>query len=316
MGCKVVFYCNSAHQTSDWGNHKRNCRAIQKTQSRLEAEEKRVPAFPPLLLPPLNHFPHPIPRGPFWTYPPGHPHILATLHFARARALLEVKTEAAVLKALDHVNEILRIDRSDELGARFLLPSIFLRLGRDQLAYDYIKWQITKRPRDGNDNDTESDGEDVGYLTVNGADVFEDIPENRERRPRKIYLVALALIKIRVLQDLKSLQGSTVIAEKVPREILNNIRRMLVGTIVAERKEIMDSDDQSELIERLEEQIGKLYDSVNTAGASFLNALLQPEVYLHRPERSEAFRHRYWAYEWRQEKWSVLKCGYDASTLR
>ena len=212
-----------------------------------------------------------------------------------------MKTPDAVHAAIEHLNQILLLDRSDELGARFLVPAALLRLGRDQVSYDFIKLHITECHRPERDRDDE----EAGNFDVNGADPFEDVPETPGRRPYESHLVALTLIKIRLLQDLKALQGSTLIAEKVPREILNKIRGMLVGKIVAERKEIMDSDDQSKLIEKLEEQMGKLYDSVNTERSYFWETLLHPEIYLHQP--SEMYRHRTW-----EHNMFILKCEYDS----
>lgn len=90
------------------------------------------------------------------------------------------------------------------------------------------------------------------------------------------FVVAVTLIKIRLLSDIKALQSSTVIGEKVPQELLDNIRRQLASSIVAGNKDIMQSKDQTALIETLEEQVEKLYKAVNVLNKYFWPAMLKP----------------------------------------
>ena len=60
---------------------------------------------------------------------------------AYIQSLAHIRSRDAVQLALDHPLDMLRISKSDEhLGVRKWVPGLFLRLDRDQDAYDFIKW--------------------------------------------------------------------------------------------------------------------------------------------------------------------------------
>ena len=56
---------------------------------------------------------------------------------------MKIKNYAAVEAAHDHVMDILRLNHSDNMGVRDMVPSLKLRLGRDQECYDFCKWWAT-----------------------------------------------------------------------------------------------------------------------------------------------------------------------------
>jgi hypothetical protein len=65
------------------------------------------------------------------------------------------------------------------------------------------------------------------FLNLHNEDAFEPV----ERCMPKYELnhrVALTLLKIRLLTDLRTIQDTASIGEKVPQEILDNIREQLV----------------------------------------------------------------------------------------
>lgn len=74
--------------------------------------------------------------------------IVDTRDYMRARfghldALLEVKTAEAVQTALDHLMDMHRLCRGDNMGLRNYTPFVLLRLGKDQESYDFMKWYAT-----------------------------------------------------------------------------------------------------------------------------------------------------------------------------
>ena len=79
----------------------------------------------------------------------------------------------------------------------------------------------------------------------------------------------VTLLKIRLLLDVRALQHSTAADEKLPQAALDNIPNQLVSTIVAKNKDIMESKDQSALIEKLESQVNKLYTAVKRENKYF-----------------------------------------------
>lgn len=50
-------------------------------------------------------------------------------------ALLEVKNRTAVQSALDHLLDMLRLNRRDVMGVRDTIPALYIRLDRDQECY-------------------------------------------------------------------------------------------------------------------------------------------------------------------------------------
>lgn len=84
---------------------------------------------------------------------------------------------------------------------------------------------------------------------------------------------------------MKGLQNAVLIREKVPQEILDKIRGELVSSIIANNKEIMESNNNATLIKKVEGQVKELYDVVNRVNKYFWPALLQPGNTLNqRPE--------------------------------
>jgi hypothetical protein len=269
--CKVVQYCGREHQASDRPIHKRFCNAIKKAQAKYDEEEADLRSNPG------NGFDMPANvfddcAGHFWG-------ILGTRDYMRARyavveALLKINTKQAVQTALDHLLDMLRLCRSDNMGVRDSVPSLYLRLGRDQEAYDFCKWWTTCDP------DGEYDWGDMSlpYLNLHGEDVFESVDWLPKDYPTLSYTVAVTLIKIRLLKDLRTLERiKREAGPHVPQEILDYIRSQAVSSIIAQNRTILERDDQSAQIRELEKQIKTLFDTVKKANRWFWPAMLKPE---------------------------------------
>lgn len=127
QGCNVVFYCGREHQFADRDDHKRACNAVKKTQSTMATEERILRDNPGDLMTPPNLFEEH--AGHFWG-------ILDTRTYMRARyalveAFFEIETYTAVNAAHDHIMDLLRLSRSDNMGVRDLVPALKLWLGKD-----------------------------------------------------------------------------------------------------------------------------------------------------------------------------------------
>ena len=214
-----------------------------------------------------------------------------------------VQTHAAVEAVHGHLMDIVRLRRSDNTGIREPVPALALRLGKDQECYDFCKWWATI----GDDGHYNWGNISLPYLDIKNADVFES--------PRKHYVrefgslshtAAIALLKIRLLIDVHTLQNSSVISHKVPREIFNSVRGQLVSSsVVAENKDIMNSHDQVSLIKNLEVQVQDLYAAVKNLNQYFWPVLLNLGEHLH--PRSET-----WNCGTFEQVRVVLQHSYDA----
>jgi hypothetical protein len=140
---------------------------------------------------------------------------------ALVEALLKANTAQAVTSSLDHLLDMLQLCRIDPMGARDVVPALYIRLGRDQEAYDFCKWWAIAG------HDSKHDWGDVNapYLDTNAADVFEGVELFTGSRFYLPHVVAVTLLKLRLLIDLESLQRAKEIAgPHVPREILDTIQ--------------------------------------------------------------------------------------------
>jgi hypothetical protein len=194
--------------------------------------------------------------------------------YALVLALLKSNTRLAVQSALDHILAMLHLCREDVQGVRKRAPALFLRLGKDQECYDFLKWWATT----GQETDYDWQKIDLGYLDVKDADAFEDVTLYTGEYYSLSHSVSLTLIKFRILQDLKNLQGSTLVgqAAPLPQEILDNIRANLVGNIVAGKREIMDSNYLGPIIKKMESQVRRMYKAVDMRNEHFWHALIHP----------------------------------------
>jgi hypothetical protein len=138
--CKVQRYCGRLHQEQDRATHKTACIQVKKTRAAMEEEERKLRDIPPDLFMPANVFEEK--AGIFWN-------IYETRSYMRSRyalveALIKVNTYDSIQAAYEHLRDMLRLCRGDNMGVRHLVPSLLLRLGRDQDAYDFIKWYGTQ----------------------------------------------------------------------------------------------------------------------------------------------------------------------------
>ncbi|KAK9234680.1 hypothetical protein V1525DRAFT_412346 [Lipomyces kononenkoae] len=299
QACKVVFYCSRDHQVDDRPNHKSACNGIKKAQKILEGYEQELRAFPGDWMTAPNPFETGV--GHFWGIHKTRPYMQS--RYALVEALLKAKTRPAVQSALDHILDMLRLCRGDNLGVRDVAPALYLRLGKDQECYDFIKWWATT----GKESKYDWGDMDLGYLDVKDANVFEDVDLYGRGHYSLSHAVSVTLIKIRILHDLRNLQGSTVVGETAPfpREILDNIRGKLVSTIVAGNKEIMDSNDQRLAIERLESQVAQWYNVVKESNRYFWPALI-------RPGNNLTARPQYYGHGTPEEMRLVLQYSYES----
>jgi hypothetical protein len=276
--CRVVQYCSKAHQAADRSGHKHACKLVLKLRNVLDRDEEKLRASPGDMFTPADVFESSV--GHFWG-------ILGTRDYMRSRyalveAIMKIKTFDAAQSALDHLNDMLRLSRSDNLGVRNLVPALYSRLGRDQESYDFVKWHATTGQRSDYDwGDTS-----LPYLDVKNADVFESVKYMCGKYLSLNHVVAVGLLKIKLLLDLKDLQNSLVIGRRLPQEIVDYTKSFLPRTtIISQNKEIMIRVDHATQIKRLKSQVIEVHSAVKGYNPYFWKMLLAPGHHLvARPE--------------------------------
>jgi hypothetical protein len=274
----VIRYCSKEHQASDWPVHKSACIAIKKRHAKLEAEEETLHAAPNDGF--MNHGdPFVNGVGHFWA-------MLNTRDYMRARyalveALLKVKTLDAAEAALDHLLDMLRLCRGDNMGVRDLVPHLMLRLGRNQECYDFIKWWATT----ADDAHYDWGDMDLPYLDIRDSDAFEPVDYLCGKYRPLSHTVAATLLKARQLLAVKScFEDASVFGENsrpLAPQTFSQIQDSHLRDALGRQWENIDSARKhARLVETLAEQVDKLHKAVKLRNKYFWPALLNPERHL------------------------------------
>jgi hypothetical protein len=134
--------------------------------------------------------------------------MLARMDFVNEQ--IAITTRESAESCLEHLLDMLRLCRSDNVGARATVPSLFLRLRRDQEAYDFMKWYATTGRRSTYDwTDMASP-----YLNLTNEDVMEPVEGLFLSSNAPSHPVAVLLLKLRMLLDLQDLSASSILFEK------------------------------------------------------------------------------------------------------
>ncbi|KAK9443859.1 zinc finger domain-containing protein [Metarhizium brunneum] len=273
--CRVVYYCGRDCQTEDRGSHKAPCKAIKKARLRYEFEEDKLRNTPGDSST-ENIFEDN--AGYFWG-------ILETRPYMRARyelvdtMLLSYGTAGGPMDvvqiALDHLLDMMRLCRGDNMGVRQLVPALYIRLGRDQDAYDFMRWYATT----GEEPQYDWGDMNQPFLDIKGADVLE-APAKRWTNTAFLDLshaVAVVLIKMRVLLDLQAIQSARIALHgTIPQEIIEIIRGQLVSCVVGSRHDLLlaRSEETAQLAETIKSQIREVYSAIETYNSHFWELLV------------------------------------------
>ncbi|XP_044716967.1 MYND finger domain-containing protein [Hirsutella rhossiliensis] len=274
--CQAVYYCGRECQLADRDEHKIACNVVKKARLHYEREYVKLRDMPGDALTPERMFETCV--GHFWG-------ILETRPYMRARyglvdsLLLSYGTAGGpaelVQTALDHLLDMMRLCRGDNMGLRQVIPALYIRLARDQDAYDLIKWYATT----GQDPDYDWGDMDLPFLDIHDADVLEPLPA------------------VRVLLDLRAVQnaGLALYGAK-PQEIVDLIRGHLVGPVLRARPELLlaQPDETARLAHTIKTQIQQLYHVVHSYSPHFWDLLIEnPDAgVLQRPSGPYAKRSR------------------------
>ncbi|KAF4494274.1 hypothetical protein FAGAP_9599 [Fusarium agapanthi] len=267
--CQTVKYCGKQHQKADRLRHKVQCIPIKQTKDKLTEEEAKLRANPG---DDTDGNPFDNIMGLFWFFKSTRPYMQARHDYISA--ILNVRTGEAVEIALRESLEMLRLCRGDNLGVRSQVPALYLRLGRDQEAYDFIKWYAVK-------GSSTYDWRDMSlpYLDLEGEDAFEAVIE-KPLYYDVSFKMALMLIKIRLMKDLESLQG---FLQKKPNatgeERYDYLQEEAMSDILQQRADIVARDDYKDLIAELKRQALQLYKMVKEDNKHIWPGIENPNLY-------------------------------------
>ncbi|KAF6830126.1 MYND finger [Colletotrichum plurivorum] len=279
-GCQVVYYCGRDHQTTDWKAHKGACSQTTKAHRRFAHEESLIRDVPQF--------------GMGWTWEDSVGRfwgILETRDYMRARygyvvALLAHNTVDGVERAVEHELDMLRLCRSDNMGIRNMAPHLLLRLGRDQEAYDFLKWWATT----GNEGDYDWGDMSHPHLNLKGENAFEKVEGFFDSRYGSLnHKLVATLLKIRLWLELRDVRNADIaLRDALPRELLDMIKtRVVRSDVVARRQDLIEHTDRAgPEMRALQKQIRTMINAVRLNNEFMLPRLFAPNVDWNRSPQS------------------------------
>ncbi|KAI6366491.1 hypothetical protein MCOR25_005138 [Pyricularia grisea] len=294
--CKAVVYCSRDHQASDRPRHKSSCAIVKKQIAAYEAESSTLrarvcPDQHGQVLGATANFTVSALSQMFTTIAGATTQVPRSYLQARSdlvTALLNIRTGEAVDAALGHAMAMLNADRGDVLGVRSIVPTLLLRLGRDQEAYDFIKWYATVP------HDTYKWGDPAEpFLNLSNEDATEELDDMTiknlivEKLP---FLAALVLLKVRLALDLANLtefvakRQNTGSEEDELEAKMQWVREEAMSGILHNRQDLISRCGSSQgdaLQESNKAQIKKLIAATSVRNKHYWPALHNPTQYSH-----------------------------------
>ncbi|KAG6016193.1 hypothetical protein E4U54_002078 [Claviceps lovelessii] len=280
VSCQVIYYCDRDHQVSHWPQHKRLCVDVRKARAKYLKEEQILRDNPPWS---FGHggniFEDHEAVGHFYGIFETRPYMRARFGFVDT-LLMDLDGVGApvdvVQTALNHLADMVRLNRSDNMGLRSMIPPLLIRLGRDQDAYDFVKWHATT----GQDPDYDWGNMSLPFLDIKGADVLEDVePLFTTSWHDLSHTASVMLIKTRLFLDLRSLETAPLALDgKMPPELTQLVQNELVGFMLTARPELLSlsAPDTTALMTKLKHQIKILFTYVRKYNDTFWQLLLHP----------------------------------------
>ncbi|KAK4069517.1 uncharacterized protein Triagg1_6941 [Trichoderma aggressivum f. europaeum] len=259
-GCLAVRYCSREHQAAHWPKHKSDCSKIKKARAKVAEEDLAIRNATENFMTPANAFETHV--GHFWG-------MMNTRDYMRARMALALKlvhqgTLGSVTEAYEHMRDMLRLNRSDNMGLRDM-------------------WWATCDP----DGQYDWGDTTLPHLNLHGADVFEEpkllIVEYSDLNP----LVALMLLNLKLLVDIHNLQITRKILSRtrLPIELRDKIELAVIRSPLSTKlqKEAPESllQTESTLIKHIRLLGATL---VETNGQFMFNLFDPDEALCSRPE--------------------------------
>ncbi|RMZ89199.1 hypothetical protein DV736_g3576, partial [Chaetothyriales sp. CBS 134916] len=210
--------------------------------------------------------------------------IFGTRDYMRARynladTLSRSGTLDGVIEALDHLRDMLRLCRGDNMGLRHLVPPLMLQLDQDQECYDFIKWWVTA----GRDEHYDWGDIDLPFLNVQGANVFEDVKYMNEKRGDFRLVCGVLLLKMKLLVDIINIKLVRKVCAndgRLPPELWRHVERHVTRSPLSRQWVGKPDQEVMDVLRKLESNVVHLARSLHTMNGLFASGLLDPNEYL------------------------------------
>ncbi|KAK1980607.1 MYND finger [Colletotrichum cereale] len=261
-GCQVVYYCGRDHQVAHRKAHKFDCNQVKEFHKRYMQQESAL----------RNG--NESERGWTWDMAVGRFWLIReTRDYMQARfdyigTLMSVNTVDGIEMALDHQLDMLRLCRGDNMGIRSYTPHLMLRLGRDQEAYDFVKWWAVT----AEDSHHDWGNMEAPHMNLKGEDAFEGVGKFAKRFGMLSHKMAVTLLKVRLYLDLRDLGNvDRAFKDVLPQAVTDKIKRHVVRTdVVGGRRDLVEKTDGAatgRLVKALKKQITTMVENVRESNS-------------------------------------------------
>ncbi|KAL8774302.1 MAG: hypothetical protein Q9209_001053 [Squamulea sp. 1 TL-2023] len=252
-GCKVILYCSQKHQDLDKRGHWATCNAVQESSRCMEQQlRKRSTA---------NHSQVNLLLST----------VRLTVQFKYVKVMLGADSFDALTSAAAVARNMLYTYQIDQCDVRLLLPTLCLRLGRDQEAYSFVNWCILGSRR------TEHNWTDFRqpYPDIVDADAFGCPPATTGTDDDLLNLSSMALLKLRLLLDIQALQQTQSFSRKLPQELVDMVKEYLPDTdVVRNDRKIIRCTQYISIIRDLSHQVDEVIQAVTQVNPDFWPTLI------------------------------------------
>ncbi|VUC28682.1 unnamed protein product [Clonostachys rosea] len=262
--CEVLDYCGSRHQISHKQQHYPTCILIKYTRMALDNEERKIRTqFEEDDINPLDasaeYFP---------SLRNAHPYLSTRLrlvnllldHFGAVGGYTHV-----IRAALDHVLEMIRLDPSDKLYISNIIPALYIRLGMDQEAYNFLDWWFAT----SNGPFSQWTSMDLPFLDPDyqQKDILAPLEDSWDSVGAFSLnqWVAVLLIKMKVLLDLRAMQNARrAFHGVIPTELIDIIRMKLSVTPAASQNRVAQADfeETASMIATIKNEVRGIYHAI------------------------------------------------------
>lgn len=188
---------------------------------------------------------------------------------------LNIRTGEAVEAALANLLDMLRLCRGDNMGVRSGIPALYLRLGRDQEAFDFLKWYADASP------DFDWDDVEKPMLDVKGADAFAPVEVERSGLGMDLsFKLALLLVKARLFVDVSLLEGFLQkLGKDAPADKMEIVEEEAMTDILPSRRDVVDASDYTPIMASLRRQMVDIYTDIMKHNKFIILGLENPARY-------------------------------------
>jgi hypothetical protein len=270
-GCNVYYYCGREHQVSDRPTHKGTCKQLKEGKEAMEEAEARLRALETDYLETY--------AGRLWEVGPTRLYLYTMSKYGEL--LIRTWRRQGIEDALSVYVKLLHLNPTDQQDIHDIVPALYIRLGRDQEAYDFLKYWGLKS--------NDSLPEEQPFLGIKNADVFEGVDLWVGEHLQLTQASNVLLIKIRLLIGIQSVQRMRAhkasqgedVAAMSGAAVLDWLRddlRPFCGDIFERTPEVLGDDA---LLERklsdVADDIMALFSAIHRYNIYFVAMLINPE---------------------------------------